>query len=105
MRRPEFYCMGPVVLDRVIEVDRIPGPDDKAFVKAKYETAGGPARNVAFALAGWGERVTAASVIGDDAVGQRLLDRLYEAGVSTDAIERVPDLATASCTIIVDRAG
>ncbi|MDR3372679.1 MAG: carbohydrate kinase family protein, partial [Ancalomicrobiaceae bacterium] len=46
-----------------------------------------------------------ASVIGDDAVGQRLLDRLYEAGVSTDAIERVPDLATASCTIIVDRAG
>ena len=105
MRRPEFLCIGPVVLDRVIEVDRIPGPDDKAFISAKYDTAGGPARNVAFALAGWGERVIAASVVGDDSIGQRLLDRLSEAGVGTDAIERVPDLETASCTIIVDGTG
>lgn len=105
MRRPEFHCIGPVVLDRVIEVDRIPGADDKAFVSAKYDAAGGPARNVAFALAGWGERVTAASVVGDDSIGQRLLDRLSEAGVGTDAVERVPDLETASCTIIVDVTG
>lgn len=105
MRRPEFHCLGPVVLDRVIEVDRIPGPDDKAFVTARYDTAGGPARNVAFALAGWGERVTAAAVVGDDVVGQRLLDRLSEAGVGTESVERLPDLATASCTIIVDAAG
>lgn len=105
MRRPEFHCIGPVVLDRMIRVDRIPGPDDKAFVSAKYDTAGGPARNVAFALAGWGERVTVASVVGDDAIGQRLLDRLSEAGVGTDAIERLPDLETASCIIIVDETG
>ncbi len=105
MRRPEFHCLGPVVLDRVIEVDRIPGPDDKAFVTAATTPAGGPARNVAFALAGWGERVTAAAVVGDDVVGQRLLDRLSEAGVGTESVERLPDLATASCTIIVDAAG
>ncbi|WP_370675080.1 carbohydrate kinase family protein [Pleomorphomonas sp. PLEO] len=105
MRRPEFHCVGPVVLDRIIRVDRIPGPDDKAFVSSKQDSAGGPARNVAFALAGWGERVTAASVVGDDGVGQRLLERLSEAGVGTDAIERVPDLETASCTIILDKSG
>lgn len=105
MRRPEFHCIGPVVLDRVIQVDRLPGPDDKAFVKARHDATGGPARNVAHALAGWSERVTVASVIGDDAVGQRLLDRLSEAGVGTDSVERLPDLETSSCTIVVDDSG
>ena len=44
-------------------------------------------------------------MVGDDAIGQRLLDRLSEAGVGADAIERLPDLETASCTIIVDDTG
>ena len=105
MTRPHVYCLGPLVLDRFIEVDRLPGADDKVFIKAKREAAGGPPRNVAEALAGWGEDVSLGSVIGDDAVGMALLARLNDAGIGSEAIEIVPDIETATTVIVVDDRG
>ncbi|MCX5569390.1 carbohydrate kinase family protein [Kaistia nematophila] len=105
MSMPHVYCMGPLVLDRVLELDRLPGPDDKVFIGGKREAAGGPPRNSAMALVGWGTRVSVVSVIGDDAVGMTLLARVNEAGIGSEAIEIVPDLATGATIILVDPNG
>ncbi|MCX5495322.1 carbohydrate kinase family protein [Kaistia dalseonensis] len=105
MTRPHVYCLGTVVLDRIVEVDRLPGPDDKVFVKAKREGPGGPARNAAAALAAWGETVSLASVVGDDPIGMKLLARLDDESIGSEAIDVLPDLETAATLIMVDDAG
>jgi sugar/nucleoside kinase (ribokinase family) len=105
MIHPQIYCLGPLALDRILEVDRLPGPDDKVFIKAKREAAGGPPHNVAAALVGWGKAVSLASVIGDDAVGMSLLGLLNDAGIGSEAINVVPDLETATTVIVVDETG
>lgn len=105
MTAPRVHCLGTLVLDRILELDRLPGADDKAFVKARREAAGGPARNVAAALAAWGDAVSLASAVGDDAVGRGLVARLEAAGIGTKAIAVVPGLATAETVILVDGRG
>ncbi|MCX5512919.1 hypothetical protein C3941_02480 [Kaistia algarum] len=105
MTEPRIYCLGTLVLDRVIEIDRLPGPDDKVFVKAKREAAGGPARNVAAALAIWGNPVSIASAVGDDLIGRHLLARLGEAGIDASETRLVAGFETATTIILVDSAG
>lgn len=105
MSRPHVYCLGTVVLDRIVEVDRLPGPDDKVFVKAKREGPGGPARNAAAALAAWGETVSLASVVGDDPIGMKLLACLGDEAIGSEAIDVLPDLETAATLIMVDSDG
>lgn len=100
-----YYCLGPLVLDRVVEVDRLPGHDEKAFIKAKYETAGGPPRNVAAALAAWGEHAVLMSPVGDDENGKRLLQSLGESDLGIEGIDLVADMSTATTIIIVDETG
>lgn len=102
---PRIYCLGPLVLDRVLEVDRLPGHDEKAFVLTKHESPGGPPRNAAAALAGWGEAVSLVSAVGDDQVGMALLSRLDDEGIASEATEVIPDLLTATTIVIVDGTG
>ena len=102
---PVCHCLGPVVLDRILDVDKLPGADDKAFVRGQREAIGGPARNVVAALVGWGRRVSLSSVIGDDPVGATLLNQLTAAGIASDCIDIVPDLLTATTLILVDQTG
>ena len=105
MTGPVVHCLGPVVLDHIFEVDRIPGPDDKAFVTGKTQALGGPPRNVVAALAHWGIKVSLCSAVGDDAVGATILNQLSAAGVATEAIDVIPDLSTATTTILVEKTG
>jgi sugar/nucleoside kinase (ribokinase family) len=99
------YCLGPVVLDRLLEVDRLPRNDEKAFILARRELAGGPPHNAALAFAEWHEPVSLASVVGDDATGRLLLAAVDDEGIASDAIEVVPDLVTASSIVILDGTG
>jgi sugar/nucleoside kinase (ribokinase family) len=105
MTEPRIYCLGTLVLDRVVEIDRLPGPDDKVFVKAKREAAGGPARNVADALATWGNPVSIASAVGDDLIGRHLIARLGEAGIDASATRLVAGFETATTIILVESSG
>jgi len=102
---PCIHCLGTLVFDRIFEVDRLPGPDDKVFVQAKRTEAGGPPRNVAMALAGWGDAVSLASAVGDDAVGRMLLDLVAAAGIDGASTRVVEGMTTAETVILVDAHG
>ncbi len=105
MNRGAIYCLGPLVLDRILEVDDLPGHDEKAFIKTKEDRAGGPPLNCAHALAQLGEDARLASIIGDDTDGKTLLQWLADQDMSTEAVEVDMEAVTASATIIVDRTG
>lgn len=66
---------------------------------------GGVARNVAENLARLGQPVSLITAIGQDEVGDRLIQRLDEAGVNTDAILRVPEHETGSYLAVIDKVG
>ncbi len=100
-----IYCLGPLVLDRVLIVDDLPGHDEKAFIKTKEERAGGPPLNCAWALSRLGEDARLVSTIGDDGEGALLMQWLAERDMSTEAVDVKAGSATASATIIVDRTG
>lgn len=99
------YCIGPLVLDRILTVDDLPGHDEKVFIKSTEERAGGPPLNGAWALTRLGEDARLVSTIGDDGEGVRLLQWLADHDMSTEAVEVEADSTTASATIIVDRTG
>jgi ADP-ribosylglycohydrolase len=105
MTAGHIHCLGPLVLDRVLTVERLPGHDEKAFIRGRRDAAGGPPRNVAAALARWGDAVSLVSVVGDDQTGADLLRDLGDQGIGSEAIDVIPDLATATTIIIVDATG
>lgn len=100
-----FYCLGSVDLDRVFEVDHLPGHDEKLFANAYHEGAGGQGLYVARALAALGAPVTFVSAVGDDAAGQSMVAELNGiAGLRAD-IALIPGARSGSCVILVDRTG
>ena len=66
---------------------------------------GGVARNVAENLARLGQPVSLITAIGQDEVGNRLIQGLDEAGVNTEAILRVPQHDTGSYLAVIDQDG
>jgi sugar/nucleoside kinase (ribokinase family) len=101
----DIYCLGPFVLDNIVEVRRLPGQDEKTFVTRRREAAGGPARNVAAALARWGEHAVLVSAIGDDTIGRRLVQSLADDALSPRGVAILADTPTATTTVIVDATG
>ena len=105
MSRAAFYCLGPLVLDKVVKVDHLPGHDEKAFIQSMQEVAGGPPRNVAAALARWQENAVLMAPVGDDETGRHLIASLSDNGLTTSGIDVVPGMATAYTIVILDDTG
>ncbi|MBB5751856.1 carbohydrate kinase family protein [Prosthecomicrobium pneumaticum] len=99
------HVLGTVVLDRVYEVDRLPGHDEKAFATASREVLGGPASHVASAVARFGRPVALATVLGTDPAGDALVAELSARGIDTGAILRDPRAKTGTTVVIVDHTG
>jgi sugar/nucleoside kinase (ribokinase family) len=100
-----FHCLGPLVLDRILEVDHLPGHDEKAFIQAKRAAPGGPSRNVAVSLARWGNKVAFHSRVGNDADGRMLVDCLVRNGIEVSGVDIAQEMETAATLVIVDRSG
>lgn len=105
--RFDVLSYGTVGLDYIIRVPYWPTPGLGAHAPGEEEHIGGKAANVAVFLARWGVSVAiSGNVIGDDAVGQRLLDRLAAIPfIHTDYLERQPGLASMFCRVLVNPHG
>jgi len=66
---------------------------------------GGVARNVAENLARLGQPVTLISVVGQDAVGDRLLESTQEAGVNVKAVLRSSEYSTGTYLAVINSEG
>jgi sulfofructose kinase len=102
---PGILCVGLAVMDQVYSVGELPEAPAKHFATAFREIGGGPAANAAVAIARLGGRARLWSRVGDDPVGQRIVDELEREGIEVAGIRRVPGARSGCSAIIVDTGG
>lgn len=108
-----FVVVGTTTVDLLIAgLDRIPGlgedeftSESLAFIDAPMRmTLGGNGANAAYALAGLGEPTRLCSVLGTDALSEIVLGWLRDRGADTQPVRRDLCEATATTTVVTDRA-
>jgi ribokinase len=97
---------GAVNPDLVHLVARLPAAGDDIRSSSSHITWGGKAANAAVALASWGvETRLLGLVLGEDPLGDVLLDRLERPGLDRSFIERSPTEWTRHCVILLTADG
>lgn len=92
-------------LDTIYSVAEIPVTPVKVLATGYTECGGGMAANAAVAAARLGARVEYWGRVGDDPLGQRIVDELDAEGVGVDHVRRVPHCASPCAAILVDPRG
>jgi sulfofructose kinase len=100
-----ILCAGIAVLDEVFRVSSFPMPDTKVQASEFITIGGGNAANAAVAIARLGGKAYFAAPLGDDAVGDRLIESLQREGVECVGCVRVPGTRTPVSAIFVDARG
>lgn len=85
-----IVVVGSINMDLVADTPRIPRPGETLTGTNFTTTPGGKGANQAVAVARLGYPVYMVGMVGEDVFGQALLDNLIEAGVTTNAVARVP---------------
>ena len=100
-----ILCAGIAVLDEVFRVSAFPMPDTKVQASDFITIGGGNAANAEVAIARLGGEAYFAAPLGDDAVGDRLIESLQREGVECVGCVRVPGARTPVSAIFVDARG
>jgi sugar/nucleoside kinase (ribokinase family) len=82
-----------------------PPPGGLAVLKTLELTTGGNACNVAAAMAKLGMRAAAAGLVGEDVLGEAVIERLKSFGVDTSAIFKTDRAQTSATVVAVEPGG
>ncbi len=94
-------CVGDLVADIFASpMERLPEPGELLLTERIAVFLGGNALNTAVALCRLGEHVTVAGSVGDDALGQLLLDQMQTQGLDASGVRKEPGGMTASTVIL-----
>ena len=96
--------IGSIACDQVVQLTGPLRAGAHLTGRKAGDRLGGGGANTAVALAAAGHHVTLLSAVGQDAIGEALLEQLEEAGVDTTQVERLA-CATTHSLILVDPAG
>lgn len=104
-------CIGDIALDVIVKLEIAGGSDGFSRLRYGSDTpsrvitrGGGAAANVASWLSTTDIGVDLLVRIGDDSVGSALVDELESQGVRCH-VRRIPDVATGTVVVLVDRSG
>jgi ribokinase len=97
--------VGQVARDLVLCVDDAPGAQESVSATRRIETLGGKGANHAVALAQLGVPVALLGVVGDDPVGDAVLDRARADGIDVSPVVRRPGVQTGLVVNVVDAHG
>lgn len=96
------YFLGGSSVDTILEVPRMPLPDEKLVARLAGVQAGGLVSNTACAAALLGLPSAWAGVLGDDADGRLVLSEFARFGVDTAHTHILPGARTDFCVILLD---
>lgn len=97
--------VGSLNADLFVEVETLPQAGETVRGSDLAIRPGGKGANAAAAAALLGAAVTMVGAVGDDDHGRLLLTSAERAGVATQRVERLTDVATGTAMITVDGAG
>ncbi len=100
----DILVIGSLNADLAVRVPRFPGPGETISGTDLETIPGGKGANQAVAAAKLGAAVAMLGRVGDDQLGQMLLDNLGKFGVESSAVRKT-DSATGDAIIIVDQKG
>jgi ribokinase len=101
-KRPRIGVIGSSNVDLVTYVDRMPVWGETISAPRFAMNHGGKGANQAVAAAKLGADVVMVSKVGDDALGQGVLQNFEQANVGARRVERVAGQSTGTATILVD---
>ena len=103
-----IVVVGSINMDLVVRTPRIPGPGETVIGQELHTIPGGKGANQAVAAAKLASADTAVHMVGrvgDDDLGQRLLNGLGQYGVHTRHITITEGVASGAALILVDAKG
>jgi sulfofructose kinase len=103
--KPRILCAGIATLDYVYQVDEMPTRLEKYRARDFRITTGGTAANAAVAMARLGADVQLFASLGDDSIGNGIVEALRSEGIDCSTLRQVPGRASPVSAIIVDRIG
>ena len=98
-------CVGLAVLDFVFGIDVRPDRGRKAFADSMMVIGGGPAATAAAAVARLGGNASFIGQLGEDAVGDLIIDDFAQWNVDTSRVRRHPSASSPVSTITVEADG
>ena len=104
-KRPRIGVVGSSNVDLVTYVDRMPVWGETIAAPRFEMSHGGKGANQAVAAAKLGADVVMVSKVGDDMLGDGVLQNFERTGVDAKHVERVNGQSTGTATILVDRSG
>ncbi|MEA3502470.1 MAG: PfkB family carbohydrate kinase [Actinomycetota bacterium] len=98
-------CVGLAVLDLVFGVQARPDRGRKAFADSLTVIGGGPAANAAVAVARLGGDARFFGRLGDDVIGDLIIDDFARWDVDTSGVRRIPSVSSPVSSIVVEVDG
>ncbi len=98
-------CVGLAVLDLVFGVDTRPDRGRKTFADSMTVIGGGPAANAAVAVARLDGNARFIGRLGDDTIGDLIIDDFKEWGVDVSGIRRIRSVPSPVSSIVVEADG
>ncbi|RLG07133.1 MAG: ribokinase [Thaumarchaeota archaeon] len=102
--RPKIAVLGSIHMDYVISLDRMPKLGETLIGKEFKMTPGGKGANQAVAAARLGAEVYMIGKVGEDAIGDELIENLEKNGVRTDHVKRAKTHSGVAL-IFIDSSG
>ncbi len=94
--------LGVAVRDVTVLLETFPTPDEKYRAKGFFESSGGPIPTALVTLARLGRRAAFRGIVGDDVVGEFIIEDLRREGVDVSQVVRKKGLPSPSSVILVD---
>lgn len=98
-------CVGLAVLDIVFSVETHPDRGRKTFADAMTVIGGGPAANAAVTVARLDGDARFIGRLGDDIVGDLIIDDFARWGVDASGVRRIPSVPSPVSSIVVEADG
>jgi ribokinase len=102
---PRIVVLGSLVFDFVARADRLPRRGESVLASSFGMFTGGKGANQAVQAGRLGAETWMIGRVGQDFLGERLMESLLESGVRTDFVRKDPQLPTGACCIHVDSEG
>lgn len=97
--------LGSINRDHTVTVHQRPGAGETVLAESLHVSSGGKGANQAIAAAAGHAPTFFVGAVGDDPVGQELLDDLAAAGVDASAVTAVPDTPSGAAFVTVTPDG
>ncbi|KPA20698.1 putative sugar kinase YdjH [Shimia sp. SK013] len=101
----KILCVGAAVVDFVFHLETLPSRPEKYGTEEAHVVGGGCAANAAVAVARLGGTAVLGARLGDDSIGDLIVEDLAREGVDVSNVTRTKGAKSSYSSVLIDAAG